>query len=138
MIQRDGKNGKEEMAFSTKHGFRDIRIDGSLLYINGKRVMLKGVNRHDSDPLYGRAVRTESMLRDVTLMKQNNINTIRTSHYPNNARMYAMFDHYGLYAIDEADLKTMPTSRSATCRHGFRRLSTASTAWCFATATTPR
>ena len=105
VIQRDGKNGKEEMAFSTKHGFRDIRIDGSLLYINGKRVMLKGVNRHDSDPLYGRAVRTESMLRDVTLMKQNNINTIRTSHYPNNARMYAMFDHYGLYAIDEADLE---------------------------------
>ncbi len=45
------------------------------------------------------------MLRDVTLMKQNNINTIRTSHYPNNARMYAMFDHYGLYAIDEADLE---------------------------------
>lgn len=105
VIQRDGKNGKEEMAFSTKYGFRDIKIDGSLLYVNGKRVFLKGVNRHDSDPLYGRAVRTESMLRDVELMKQNNINTIRTSHYPNNARMYSMFDHYGLYAIDEADLE---------------------------------
>ncbi|MDE7452258.1 MAG: beta-galactosidase, partial [Paramuribaculum sp.] len=98
--------GKEdEMAFSTKHGFRDIQIKDNLLYVNGKRVFLKGVNRHDSDPLYGRAVRTESMLRDVTLMKQNNINTIRTSHYPNNARMYAMFDHYGLYTIDEADLE---------------------------------
>ena len=133
VIQRDGKNGKEEMAFSTKHGFRDIRIDGSLLYINGKRVMLKGVNRHDSDPLYGRAVRTESMLRDVTLMKQNNINTIRTSHYPNNARMYAMFDHYGLYAIDEADLEDhanqsisdMPSWDSGVCRphrpHGASR-----------------
>ncbi len=105
VIQRDGKNGAEEMAFSTKHGFRDIKIKDSLLYVNGKRVFLKGVNRHDTDPLYGRAVRTESMLRDVTLMKQNNINTIRTSHYPNNARMYAMFDHYGLYTIDEADLE---------------------------------
>ncbi|MCH5318620.1 MAG: DUF4981 domain-containing protein [Paramuribaculum sp.] len=105
VIQKDGKSGAEEMAFSTKHGFRDIKIDNSLLYVNGKRVFLKGVNRHDSDPVNGRAVKTESMLRDVTLMKQNNINTIRTSHYPNNARMYAMFDHYGLYAIDEADLE---------------------------------
>lgn len=104
VIQRDG-NGNDEMAFSTKHGFREIKIDNSLLYVNGQRVFLKGVNRHDSDPINGRAVKTESMLRDVTLMKQNNINTIRTSHYPNNARMYAMFDHYGLYAIDEADLE---------------------------------
>lgn len=105
IIQRDGNGGKEEMAFSTKHGFRDIKIENSLLYVNGKRVLLKGVNRHDSDPVNGRAVTTESMLRDVMLMKQNNINNIRTSHYPNNARMYAMFDHYGLYAVDEADLE---------------------------------
>lgn len=104
VIQRNA-NGGEEMAFSTKHGFREVEIKDSLLYINGKRVLLKGVNRHDSDPLYGRAVRTESMLRDVTLMKQNNINTVRTSHYPNNARMYAMYDHFGLYVIDEADLE---------------------------------
>ena len=103
-IQKDG-NGKEEMAFSTKYGFRDIEIKNSLLYINGERVTLKGVNRHDTHPLYGRAVTTESMLKDVLLMKQNNINTIRTSHYPNAARMYAMFDHYGLYCCDEADLE---------------------------------
>ncbi len=104
MIQKDA-NGNDEMAFSTKHGFREIKIANSLLYVNGKRVMLKGVNRHDSDPEFGRAVRTESMLRDVKLMKQHNINTIRTSHYPNNARMYAMFDHFGLYTVDEADLE---------------------------------
>ena len=110
VIQRVPGAG-DEMAFSTKHGFRDIQIKDNLLYINGKRVFLKGVNRHDSDPVYGRAVRTESMLRDVTLMKQNNINTIRTSHYPNNARMYAMFDHYGLYTIDEADLEDHANQR---------------------------
>ena len=104
IIQKDD-NGKEEMAFSTKYGFRDIKVKGSLVYINGEKVLFKGVNRHDTDPMYGRAVRTESMLRDVLLMKQNNINTIRTSHYPNNARMYAMFDHYGLYCCDEADLE---------------------------------
>ena len=104
VIQKN-ENGKEEMAFSTKYGFRDIQIKNSLVYINGEKVLFKGVNRHDSDPMYGRAVRTESMLRDVLLMKQNNINTIRTSHYPNNARMYAMFDYYGLYCCDEADLE---------------------------------
>ena len=104
VIQKD-EQGNEEMAFSTKYGFRDIEIKNSLVYINGERVMFKGVNRHDTHPLYGRAVTTESMLRDVFLMKQNNINTIRTAHYPNAARMYAMFDHYGLYCCDEADLE---------------------------------
>ena len=99
------ENGREEMAFSTKYGFRDILVRGPLVYINGQRVFFKGVNRHDTHPMYGRAVTTESMLRDVLLMKQNNINTIRTSHYPNAAKMYAMFDYYGLYTMDEADLE---------------------------------
>ena len=103
VVQREG--GKDEMAFSTKYGFRDIEIRGALVYINGQRVFFKGVNRHDTHPLYGRAVTTESMLKDVLLMKQNNINTIRTSHYPNAAKMYAMFDYYGLYTMDEADLE---------------------------------
>lgn len=104
VVQKDVE-GREEMAFATKHGFRDVRIHNSLVYINGRRVFFKGVNRHDTDPLHGRAVTTESMLRDVTLMKQNNINTVRTSHYPNAARMYAMFDYFGLYVVDEADLE---------------------------------
>lgn len=99
------EKGKEEMAFSTKYGFREIEIRGSLVYINGQRVFFKGVNRHDTHPVYGRAVPTESMLQDVLLMKQNNINTIRTSHYPNAAKMYAMFDYFGLYTMDEADLE---------------------------------
>ena len=104
VVQKD-EMGNEEMAFSDKVGFRSVEIRNSLVYINGKRVFFKGTNRHDTDPVYGRAVRTESMLRDVLLMKQNNINTVRTSHYPNAARMYAMFDHYGLYCVDEADLE---------------------------------
>lgn len=99
------ENGKEEMAFSTKYGFREIEIRGSLVYINGQRVTFKGVNRHDTHPLYGRAIPTETMLQDVRMMKQNNINTIRTSHYPNAAKMYSMFDYYGLYCMDEADLE---------------------------------
>ena len=103
VIQRE--NGKDEMAFSTKYGFREIEVRGAIVYVNGQRVFFKGVNRHDSHPLYGRAVPTESMLQDVLLMKNNNINTIRTSHYPNAAKMYSMFDYYGLYTMDEADLE---------------------------------
>ena len=102
---KDNSESQCEMAFSTYYGFRHIKIEKSQIFINGKRVMFKGVNRHDTHPLYGRAVPTESMLQDVILMKRNNINTIRTSHYPNAARMYSMFDYYGLYCMDEADLE---------------------------------
>lgn len=105
VVSQADEQGREEMAFSTRYGFRSIEIKQSQVYVNGRRVFFKGVNRHDSHPLYGRAVTTESMLRDVLLMKQNNINTIRTSHYPNAAKMYAMFDYYGLYCMDEADLE---------------------------------
>ena len=104
IIQQD-EQGNDEMAFSTKVGLRKVEVKGSLLYVNEKRVFLKGVNRHDTSPKNGRAVTVDEMLRDVTLMKQNNINTIRTSHYPNDARMYAMYDYYGLYTVDEADLE---------------------------------
>lgn len=99
------REGKDEMAFSTKYGFRSIEQRGSLVYINGKQIYFKGVNRHDSDPVLGRAVSVDLMLKDVLMMKRNNINTIRTSHYPNDERMYAMFDYYGLYTMDEADLE---------------------------------
>ena len=103
-VLRDAR-GNETMAFATKHGFRSIEQRGPRVYVNGKQVFFKGVNRSDTDPTRGRAVNTDDILTDVTLMKQNNINTIRTSHYPNAARMYAMFDYYGLYCMDEADLE---------------------------------
>ncbi len=104
VVQRN-EAGRDEMAFSTKVGIRSVEVKGAQLYVNGRKVLLKGVNRHDSSPIHGRAVTVDEMLRDVLLMKQNNINTIRTSHYPNDARMYAMYDHYGLYTCDEADLE---------------------------------
>ena len=102
-------NGREEMVFSTKYGFRNIQEvnDGDNHYytINGRRIFFKGVNIHDAHSLYGRYVDVETMLKDVTLMKQANVNTVRTSHYPRQAKMYAMFDVYGLYVMDEADLE---------------------------------
>lgn len=101
--QKDG--GTEEMAFSTKYGFRNITKSNNQILINGKRVFFKGVNTQDTHPEYGRAIDTETMLKDVTLMKQANVNTVRTSHYPRQPKMYAMFDHFGLYCMDEADVE---------------------------------
>lgn len=102
-------NGKEEMVFATKYGFRKITEvndkSGHYFTINGKRIFFKGVNAHDSHPIYGRYVDNETMLRDITLMKQANVNTIRTSHYPRHEKMNAMFDAFGLYVMDEADLE---------------------------------
>ncbi len=103
IIQRNGDS--DEMALSIPVGIRTVEIRGSLLYVNGKRVFLKGTNRHDTSPINGRAVTVDEMLRDVTLMKQNNINTLRTSHYPNDRKLMAMADYYGLYVCDEADLE---------------------------------
>ncbi|MCQ2266708.1 MAG: DUF4981 domain-containing protein [Bacteroidaceae bacterium] len=102
--QKDA-SGKEEMAFQTKYGFRDVRISNYRVMINGKRVFFRGVNTQDSHPLKGRTMDIDMMIRDITMMKQANVNTIRTSHYPRQAKMYAMFDYYGLYIMDEADVE---------------------------------
>ncbi len=98
-------NGKVEEVITSKFGFRKIEIKNKRVYVNNKAVFFKGVNRHDTHPIYGKAVPVESMLQDVLMMKQNNINTIRTSHYPNDPKMYAMFDYYGLYTMSEANLE---------------------------------
>lgn len=68
--------------------------------------MFKGVNRHEDHPDYGRAISLDWMIEDVKLMKQYNINAVRTSHYPADPRFYTLCDEYGLYVIDEADLET--------------------------------
>lgn len=105
IVTQYDQDGVEESVFSTKYGFRDVTIKNSLMYVNGKRIRLKGVNRHDTDPMRGRAVDVSSMLRDILLFKQNNINTLRTSHYPNQDKMCAMLDYYGIYVCCEADVE---------------------------------
>ncbi|MGD0110315.1 MAG: glycoside hydrolase family 2 TIM barrel-domain containing protein [Armatimonadota bacterium] len=87
-------------------GFRQVEIRGVEFLVNGAPITLKGVNRHETHPDLGHAVSLDSMIRDITLMKQHNINTVRTSHYPNDSRWYDLCDRYGLYVIDEADLET--------------------------------
>ncbi len=87
-------------------GFREVRVHEGSLWVNGRRVHIKGVNRHDHDPDHGRAVSRERMLEDVLLMKRHNINTVRTSHYPNHPYFLDLCDHYGLYVVDEANIES--------------------------------
>ncbi|MBO7120395.1 MAG: DUF4981 domain-containing protein [Bacteroidaceae bacterium] len=91
--------------YTQKYGFRKIENRNGQVFINGKRVMFKGADRHDTHPVYGKAVPVESMIEDILLMKRYNLNTVRTSHYPNDPRMYALYDYYGIYVMDEADVE---------------------------------
>lgn len=102
------KDKKENVlqVLGSKFGFRKVEIKNRQLYVNGEPVLLKGVNRHEVHPEYGKAVPVETMIRDIQLMKQHNINTVRTSHYPNDPEWYKRCDQYGLYVIDEANLET--------------------------------
>ncbi|TFF93911.1 MAG: DUF4981 domain-containing protein [Promethearchaeota archaeon] len=108
------KNPQEEIIekVKCKYGFKQVEIgqdDG--LYINGKSIIFKGVNRHDHDPDEGRCVPEERMLQDILICKRNNINAIRTSHYPNDPRFLELCDQYGIYVLDENNLES----------HGLRR-----------------
>jgi len=87
-------------------GFRTIEVKDQQVLVNGRPIKFRGVNRHDTDPDLGHAVSLAAMIRDVTVMKRHNINAVRTSHYPNDPRFYALCDRFGLYVIDEADLET--------------------------------
>ncbi|MFJ8254132.1 glycoside hydrolase family 2 TIM barrel-domain containing protein [Streptomyces sp. NPDC094466] len=87
-------------------GFRRVTVEGGLLKANGRPILLRGVNRHEWDPETGRTLSHETMLRDVLLMKQHNINAVRTSHYPPSTEFLDLCDEFGLWVIDECDLET--------------------------------
>ena len=97
------KAGKLQECTFFKHGFRKVEFRRNKLYVNNILTYLKGADRHDIHPVYGKAVPVESMIEDIVLMKRHNLNTVRTSHYPNDPKMYALYDWYGLYIVDEAD-----------------------------------
>lgn len=86
-------------------GIREITIENKIVYINGMPIKFHGVNRHDSDPVTGFTISREQIVRDMSLMKQHNVNAIRTSHYPNVPYFYELCDEYGFYVIDEADIE---------------------------------
>jgi beta-galactosidase len=126
-------------AESCKVGFRKVEIKDGQLLVNGRSIKLFGVNRHEHDPDHGRAVPLGRMIQDIKLLKQNNINAVRTSHYPDDPQWYELCDLYGIYLIDEANLETHGQAAiSAMSRAGTARSSIAPFAWSNATRTIRR
>lgn len=90
---------------SSKIGFRQLEIRDGMFLVNGKQVRFRGVNRHEMDPFTGHVMSEERMVQDILLMKQANVNAVRTCHYPNTERWYELCDSLGLYVMDEADIE---------------------------------
>lgn len=104
---------------STRVGFRSVKIENGRFLVNGKPVRFRGVNRHEHDPVTAKVMSEEGMIRDILLMKQANINAVRTAHYPDVPRWYELCDEYGLYVMDEANIET----------HGLRGMLASDTEW---------
>ena len=100
------KDGCEVMTIRNYTGFKTIEIKDAVFYFNGQKIKLKGVNHHDTHETKGYAMSFEDLERDVVLMKQFNVNCVRTSHYPPDEFFLELCDHYGLYVVDEADIET--------------------------------
>ena len=88
-----------------RFGFKEQKIVGNAILVNGRKIKFKGVNRHETNPERGRSVTLDDMVRDITLMKQYNINTVRTSHYPDHHLWYDLCDRYGIYLVAEANVE---------------------------------
>lgn len=98
---------KEEKSYFTQSiGFRKVEIIDGQLKVNGMPIYIKGVNRHEHDRFNGHVISKEDMLKDILLMKENNINAVRTSHYPNDPYWYELCNKYGLYVVDEANIES--------------------------------
>lgn len=100
------KNGKEVHTVRDRIGFKRVKIRGSVFFFNGERIKFKGVNHHDTNPVTGYCMTPADLEKDVVLMKEFNVNAVRTSHYPPDPLFLALCDHYGLYVVDEADIET--------------------------------
>ena len=102
-------SGRELEVSRTMVGFRRFELKDGIMCLNGKRILFKGINRHEFNAKRGRAITEEDMRFDIRFMKQNNINAVRTCHYPNNSLWYQLCDRYGIYLIDETNLETHGT-----------------------------
>lgn len=114
----DEKEEKNNQFIQINIGFRNVHIANNQLLVNGKAIYIKGVDRHETDPYTGHVVSKESMELDIQLMKQNNINAVRSSHYPNHPYWYDLCDKYGLYVIDEANIESHPLAIDETTQLG--------------------
>jgi beta-galactosidase len=106
VITTANRKGEVIESTSRKIGFRKVEIIGNKFLVNGVQVYLKGVNLHDHDPVTGHVLTEELTIKDLTLMKEHNLNAIRCSHYPKDEHFYRLCDAYGFYVIDEANIET--------------------------------
>ncbi len=109
VVEVTDRDGVMVETAKTKVGFRRFELKDGLMRLNGKRIVFKGIDRHEFDGARGRAVTEEDMLWDIRFLKQNNINAVRTSHYPNQSFWYRLCDEYGIYLMDETNLETHGT-----------------------------
>ncbi len=112
LIMKEGQKEGNHQYIEKRIGFRKVEIIGNQLLVNGKPIYIKGVNRHETDPFTGHVVSKSSMMKDIQLMKQHNINAVRSSHYPNHPYWYDLCDRYGLYVVDEANIESHPLAIS--------------------------
>lgn len=120
MTLRDAR-GRVLEVVPTRIGFRSVDMRDGLLLVNGKPVKIRGVNRHEAHALQGHALSAEVLEQDIALMKQCNINAVRTSHYPNQPYWYELCDRYGLYVIDEANIESQPLAENEATKIGNER-----------------
>lgn len=106
VIEVNDPKGRLVSATSRRIGFRTVELRNGQVEVNGRRIMIKGVNRHEHDPKTFRVMTEALMRRDIELMKQANVNALRTSHYPNAPELYDLADEYGLYVMDEANIES--------------------------------
>jgi beta-galactosidase len=106
VIEHHDDEGRLVSATSRRIGFRTVEIKDGEVRVNGRRVMFKGVNRHEHDPHTFRVISEASMRKDIELMKRANVNAVRASHYPNDPRWYDLADEYGLYVYNEANIES--------------------------------
>lgn len=105
-MQLSDDDGQLLQSTGTRVGFRSVEVKDGQLLVNGQPVLLKGVNRHEHDGKTGHVISKEGMLKDIQMFKLNNINAVRTSHYPNDPYWYKLCDEYGIYVVDEANIET--------------------------------
>ncbi|HEY0189367.1 MAG TPA: glycoside hydrolase family 2 TIM barrel-domain containing protein [Cellulomonas sp.] len=105
VVRPQDDRGRVTQTVAVRIGFRDIRIEGGLLLLNRRYIELHGVNRHDVDPVHGRAVDLDRVRAELLAMKRHNINAVRTAHYPNDPRFYQLCDEIGLLVVAETDLE---------------------------------
>ncbi len=106
LLALEDSAGKVLEVIPVNVGFREVEIANGSLLVNGQRILIKGANRHETDPDRGQAVTVEGMLEDIRVMKQHNLNAVRTSHYPNQPAWYDLCDRFGLYLVDEANIES--------------------------------